>query len=99
VVAVEGLTCKRLQAITCRSEWEARFTIIGSDSVNEQLRGAPGLEDFSAAPRVPGQGRWLIPLYPKAHPHGHAVGMAILLQSTSTSTRCPPIHSNSPAWG
>lgn len=94
-----GLTCKRPRAITSRSEWEARFTIIGSVSVNEQLRGAPGLEDIPAAPRVLGQGRWLTPLYPKAHPDGHAMGMAILLQSTSTSTRCPPIHSNSHAWG
>ena len=93
------LTCKRPRAITSRSEWDARFTIIGSVSVNEQLRGAPGLEDIPAAPRVLDQGRWLTPLYPKAHPRGHAVGMAILLQSTSTSTRCPPIHFNSPAWG
>ena len=56
VVAIERFTCKRPGAITLRSEWECRFTIIGSDAVNEQLRGAPYLQDYRAAPQGSGQG-------------------------------------------
>lgn len=56
VVAIERFTCKRPGAITIPSEWECRFTIFGSDTVNEQLRGAPYLQDHRAAPQASGQG-------------------------------------------
>lgn len=45
------------QSMIVRNEWDVRFTIfVGSGAVNEQLRGAPYLEDYRA-PGVQCKGR------------------------------------------